>query len=115
MQRLLIAATALALVTATAMADYSLPAMPKAFQGTWADAEGGLGITIGHNTVSFGEPLRLLSIKPCDEELRCVNIKWAAGKSTTEMYFRLIKIDKRQAVISVNAQAPSFSSLYLKR
>jgi preprotein translocase subunit SecG len=31
-----------------------LPAVPKKFQGTWIDVDGGGSMTIGANTVSFG-------------------------------------------------------------
>ena len=39
MKRPLLAIAALALLATTALADYSLPTMPKKFQGTWIEAE----------------------------------------------------------------------------
>jgi len=38
-KRPLLAIAALALLATTALADYSLPTMPKKFQGTWIEAE----------------------------------------------------------------------------
>lgn len=110
----LILALAFATATTAAMADYPLPAIPKSFQGAWANVEGG-SMVVGRNTVSYGDPLRLLSIRPCSEELTCVDITWSAGMSKSEIYFRLIKVNGRQALITVNADQPSQSSLYFKR
>ena len=53
--------------------------MPKKFQGTWIDAEDrSYSMAIGPKAVIIGEPLKLLSIVPCDEKLNPARI--SSGK-----------------------------------
>ena len=103
-----------------AMADYTLPAVPKKFQGAWICAGGGAPTTIGTNTVSFGGPsdkLKLISIEPGDEELNTVIVKWLPnpGASVTAKVWILIKLNGQQFLMDINYESPTSATLCLKR
>ena len=78
-KKLMYACMAIIALGNVAMADYTLLAVPKKFQGAWICAECGDPTTIGTNTVSFGGPsdrLKMICIVPGDEELNTVTVKW---------------------------------------
>ena len=118
MKTLLATVAAAMLMSTAATADYSLPAMPKKFQGTWIEAESPTcPLFINANTVSHCSPngkLRLVSIEPGDEELNTVTITWLAPFPIKVVY-RLIKSGGRQALVSVNAESPTSIGLFWKK
>jgi hypothetical protein len=118
MKTLLATVAAAMLISTAAMADYSLPSMPKKFQGTWTDAESPTcPLFINANTVSHCSPngkLRLVSIEPGDEELNTVTVTWLAPFPIKSVY-RLIKSGGRQALVSVNAESPTSIGLFWKK
>ena len=68
MKNLMYACMAIIALGNSAMAGFTLPAVPKKFQGAWVCVVGPL--TIGASTVSHGGPkdsLKLISIEPGDE------------------------------------------------
>jgi hypothetical protein len=96
MKKLMYACMAIIALGNIAMAEYTLPAVPKKFQGAWICAEGGAPMTIGTNTVSFVGPSdkpKLISIEPGDEELNTVIVKWLPnpGARVTAAVWKLIK------------------------
>src|SRR5262245_32636075 len=111
MKTILLAATMLASAMSAAAADYSLPAMPKKFQGVWAEAKGGsCPLFINANTASHCDPsgkLKLLKIEPGDEELNTVTVTWVSGLSKTRVVYKVIKDGNRKALVSVNADDPT--------
>ena len=120
MKRTLLTTAAMTLLATTAMADgYS--AMPKKFQGTWIDAEGGVcPLIVRANTISVcgpSEPFKLISIEAGDEELTSVIVKWKSNPNAlaVDQVYRLIKINGRLAMIEVNADAPTIIGLYWKK
>ena len=92
-------------------ADY----VPKKFQGTWV-CNGASSMTIGADTVSFGEKLKLLSIAPGDEAFNTVIVKWLPnpGALTVVKYWKLIKFNGKQ-FLCINADSPASSSLCLSK
>jgi hypothetical protein len=103
-----------------AMADYTLPAVPKKFQAAWICAEGGAPTTISTNTVSFGGPsdkLKLISIEPGDEELNTVIVKWSTnpGVNVIAKIWKLIKLNGQQFLMDVNYESPTFSNALLEK
>jgi hypothetical protein len=105
-------------MSTTAMADYSLPSMPKKFQGTWIDAESSTcPLFITANTVSHCSPngkLKLISIQPGDKELNTVNVTWLAPFPIKAVY-RLINSGGRWALVSVNPESPTSIGLFWKK
>jgi hypothetical protein len=114
----LLYAVALTLTVSPATADYSLPAMPKKFQGTWTEAQDTTcPLFINANTVSHCSPngkLKLVSIQPGDEELNTVTVTWLAPFPIKVIY-RLIKSGGRPALVSVNAESPTSIQLFWKK
>jgi hypothetical protein len=117
-KRLFLISAALLALTSAANADYTLPAVPKKFQGAWICAIG--PTTIGTNTVSFGGPsdkLKLISIVPGDEELNTVIVKWTnpGTPGVIAMVWKLIKLNGQQFLMDMNAESPVSATLCLKR
>ena len=120
MKKLIYACMAIIALGNIAMADFTLPAVPKQFQGTWTDVDGGGSMTIGANTVSFGgssDKLKLISIEPGDEELNRVIVKFSTNPrvNVTATVWHLIKVNGREILIDANEQSPTSKTLYLKR
>jgi hypothetical protein len=118
MTKILILAAALLASTSMAFADYTLPSMPKKFQGTWTCAVG--PTTIGANSVSFGSGynnLKLFSIVPGDEELNTVIVKWLPnpGALVVASVWKLVKFNGRQFLMDINEESPSSATLCLKK
>jgi hypothetical protein len=61
--------------------------------------------------------LKLISIEPGDEELNRVVVKWSTnpGVNVIATVWHVIKVNGRQALISVNEEAPTSNTLYLKK
>jgi hypothetical protein len=123
MKKLMYACMAIIALGNIAMADYTLPAVPKKFQGAWICVTAGGAptppTTIGTNTVSFGGPsdkLKLISIEPGDEELNTVIVKWLPnpGASVTEVWI-LIKLNGQQFLMEINYESPTSATLCLKK
>ena len=118
LKRLICTGVAIFALGNIAMAE--LPAVPKKFQGTWIDVDGGGSMTIGANTVSSGGPsdkLKLIRIEPADEDLNRLVVKWSTnpGVNAIAAVWHLIKVNGRQALIDVNEEAPTSNTLYLKK
>ena len=114
----LLYAVALTLTVSPATAEYSEPAMPKKFQGTWIEAQDTTcPLFINANTVSHCTPhdkLKLVSIMPGNEEFSAVIVTWLAPFPVKVIY-RLIKSGGRQALVSVNAESPTSIQLFWKK
>ena len=115
---LMTAATLVALaIPATAFADYTLPAVPKNFQGVWICNVG--STIIGTDTVSYGSPLKLISIVPGDEELNTITVKWVPPNSVRGVVvaavWKLIKLNGQQFLMEINEESPTSASLCLKK
>jgi hypothetical protein len=111
MTKLLLTTAVLALLGSAAHADYTLPAVPKKFQGTWVCNSGPQ--TIGANTVNFGGPndkLKLISIVPGDEELNTIVVKWSTP-GVIEMVWKLVKLNGKQFLMDINAESSTSASL----
>jgi hypothetical protein len=110
MTKLLATAAMLAALCTPALADYSLPSIPKKFQGVWLEANAKDCPTfITANTVSFCNPnnkLKLVSVVPHDEELNTVVVTWLAP-APIKMVYKLINSGGRQALVTVNAEYPA--------
>lgn len=117
---LCIATVAMFATPAPAASDFSLPTMPKKFQGVWFDAEDGntCPLFINANSVSHcnrSDPLKLVKIEPGDEELNTVIVTWRSPHPVSKVY-KLVKSGGRQGLIDVNAESPAVGiGLYWKK
>jgi hypothetical protein len=118
MKKLMYACMAITALGNIAIADYTLPAVPKKFQGVWVCIDGPL--TIGANTVSYGGPkdsLKLISIEPGDEELNTVIVKWSTnpGVNVIAMVWKLVKLNGQPVLMDINYESPTSATLCSKR
>jgi hypothetical protein len=115
MRNVLAAAALLLAVTSSVSAD--LPAVPKQFQGTWVCNTAPATTTIGADTVSFGSPLKLISIVPGDEELNTIIVKWTPPNSAAVVVaiWKLVKLNGRQFLMDINEESPTSASLCVKK
>ena len=118
MKRLIYACMAVTALGNIAIADYTLAAVPKKFQGVWVCIGGPLAI--GATTVSFGDPkdsIKLISIEPGDEELNTLVVKWSTnpGVNVIAKVWRLVKLSGQPVLMDINYESPTSATLCLRK